>query len=50
MLDIKKLDRKEDSRELAGDERERRGELRKELERLVEMEEIAWHQKCRSSV
>ncbi|XP_022850571.1 uncharacterized protein LOC111372446 [Olea europaea var. sylvestris] len=46
-LEIEKLDRKEECRGLGGDERERHQELRGDLERLVEMEEISWRQKSR---
>ncbi|XP_022880574.1 uncharacterized protein LOC111397830 [Olea europaea var. sylvestris] len=44
---IEELDRREESRGLTGEERVTRGELREELERLVEMEEITWRQKSR---
>lgn len=47
LSDIEELDRREESRGLAGKERVRRGELREELERLVEMEETTWHHKSR---
>jgi hypothetical protein len=47
LSDIEELDRQEESRGLDGEERERRGMLRGELERLVVMDEIAWRQKSR---
>lgn len=47
LSDIEELDRLEENHELVGDDRVRRGELRVELERLLEMEEIAWLQKSR---
>lgn len=47
ILDIKELDMREGTQGLVGDKMERRGDLRRELERLVEIEEIAWCQKSR---
>ncbi|XP_022889505.1 uncharacterized protein LOC111405049 [Olea europaea var. sylvestris] len=47
LSEIDELDRWEESRRLAGEEKEKRRALREELERLVEMEEIVWRQKSR---